>query len=208
MNIYSWSPAFRLIPAVRARGKWLTLAAHDTLNQKRRPCVTMAKKKGQASKALPITSMYPALHPEVSEVLEQAGLHFTFRDGDDEHDILESWDSAVMGRFRCHNAKCAADGWGSKQISLTIRMFPGEQYNAKVYHQRCKRCNSVSKPILDETYTERVTYWLKKWNGVRVERPPNSGKVGKGPHQRELCEGCRAGHCITALREDMEMMGL
>jgi hypothetical protein len=105
-----------------------------------------------------------------------------------------------MGRFPCHNTKCKSKGWFSRKIAVTIRLYPGERYNARVYHQRCIRCNSVSRPVLDETYAERVAYWIKQWNGIWVEKPPIS-KASKGPHNSKLCEGCKAGHC-TESRDD------
>lgn len=77
---------------------------------------------------------------------------------------------------------------------MTIRLYPGQKYNARVYHQRCMNCNRLSRPVLDSSYAERVTYWVKQWNGVWVEKPPISGD-SKGPHNNELCEGCKAGHC-------------
>jgi hypothetical protein len=47
----------------------------------------------------------------------------------------------------------------------------------------------LSKPILDDSYVERVAYRLKKWCGVELERP-------------EFCEGCKAGHCGEGRRID------
>lgn len=99
-----------------------------------------------------------------------------------------------MGRFVCHNQACRASGWSSKKIAVTIRLYPRQEYNARVYHQRCKFCGWISRPVLDQSYPERIVYWIRQWNGVRVERPPVSNNSG-GPHNRELCEGCRAGHC-------------
>ncbi|KAI1126007.1 zinc-binding domain-containing protein [Nemania abortiva] len=145
------------------------------------------------------SSMHPQKHAEISRLLDEDNLFFTFHDNDDEYGCTKSWDSAVMGRFRCHNPNCGTNGWSSKQIAITIRMYPGEKYNARVYHQRCKSCGSLSKPILDDTYAERVTYWLKKWCGIHLETPPHSGQ-SKGPHKNRFCEGCKAGHCAQGKR--------
>lgn len=54
---------------------------------------------------------------------------------------------------------------------------PGAQYNARIYHQRCLRCNNLGKPRLDDSYAERVTYRLKKWCGMEMNRPFYSGQV-------------------------------
>ncbi|EJT68021.1 hypothetical protein GGTG_14401 [Gaeumannomyces tritici R3-111a-1] len=52
-----------------------------------------------------------------------------------------------------------------------------------------------SDPILDDSYGERVAYWLKKWSGVRVQAPQRSQRKNDKPHRSNLCEGCKAGHC-------------
>ncbi|RMJ06665.1 hypothetical protein CDV36_013738 [Fusarium kuroshium] len=140
-------------------------------------------------------SMYPALNDELSNELETEDLYFTFNNNDDERDCIESYDTNIMGRFTCHNNNCTSRGWSSKKIPITIRMYSGERYNVRVYHQRCKSCNWLSRPNLDvDTYVDRVAYRLKKWSGVEVERPPYNRKRGK-PHERGLCEGCKNGHC-------------
>ncbi|KAH7413526.1 zinc-binding domain-containing protein [Cadophora sp. MPI-SDFR-AT-0126] len=126
-------------------------------------------------------SMFPLLHENVSQLLEAENHPFTH-------------DTTIMGRFRCRNKDCKTRGWSSKKIAITIRMYSGERYNARVYHQRCQSCNAISKPTLDDSYAERVAYRLLKWPGVEQELPEFSGK-SNGPHQSELCEGCKAGHC-------------
>ncbi|KAE8326497.1 zinc-binding domain-containing protein [Aspergillus sergii] len=72
-----------------------------------------------------------------------------------------------------------------KKVAITIRMYPGDEYNARVYHQRCKSCNRLSQPILNETYAEQVAYRVKKWNGCTVEKPKYSDQ-SNSPHNRHL----------------------
>ena len=59
----------------------------------------------------------------------------------------------------------------------------------------------LSRPILDDSYAERVAYRLKKWCGVELERPEFSGQ-SKGPHEKKFCEGCKAGHCSEGRQID------
>ena len=148
-------------------------------------------------------SIYPTLHENVAGLLLDEYLIFNFHNIDDDHGSLHQRDTNIMGRFTCHNNACSSKGWSSKQIAITIRMYPGQKYNARVYYQRCKKCNGLSKPKLDESYAERVVYWIKKWNGIAVERPPVPGE-SKGPHNSRLCEGCKAGHCRES-RGDLVM---
>ncbi|KAI0490470.1 zinc-binding domain-containing protein [Xylaria cf. heliscus] len=146
------------------------------------------------NRALEKSSMHPTKHPEVSQLLEEDNLHFKFHDNDDDIGCTKTYDTNIMGRFRCYNPKCTKNGWSSKQISITIRMYPRREYNAVVWHQRCKSCGFLAKPILDETYADRVAYRIKKWCGIRLEKRVYSGN-SKGPHESRLCEGCKAGHC-------------
>lgn len=141
------------------------------------------------------------MHDNVSRLLEVDGLHFTFHDLDEDANSIQTHDTSIMGKFRCRNQKCCSSGWPSKKIAITIRMYQDERYNARVYHQRCKMCNLASKPILDDSYAERVAYRLKKWCGVELEPPEFSGE-SKGPHEKAYCEGCKAGHCSEGRRID------
>jgi hypothetical protein len=143
--------------------------------------------------------MYSDMHDKVAQSLEDENLHFTFHNSDDEVNSIRSYDTNITGRFNCHNQNCKSNGWHSNRIAITIRMYRNEQYNARVYFQRCKACNRISKPTLDDTYAERVAYRIKKWCGVELEAPAFSGE-SRGPHESSLCEGCRAGHCSEARR--------
>lgn len=146
------------------------------------------------SNSSPTWSMYPTLHDEVSSLLEEDNLRFSFYGNNTSATCIKQHDTNIMGRFTCENNSCTSNGWSSKKIPITIRMYHGARYNVIVYHQRCRKCNKLAKPRLDESYAERVAYRLKKWRGVHVETPTYSGQ-SKGPHRRELCEGCKAGHC-------------
>lgn len=139
-------------------------------------------------------SMYQSLHDDVSRLLEEDDLHFDFHENDDTATCIKEYDTNIMGRFICRNRECASNGWSSKKIAITIRMYPGAQYNARVYNQRCHECNRLGRPRLDDSYAERVAYRLKKWCGIEMDKPPPS-RQSKGPHQSDLCEGCRDGHC-------------
>ncbi|KAF3407220.1 hypothetical protein DPV78_000151, partial [Talaromyces pinophilus] len=63
-----------------------------------------------------------------------------------------------------------------------------------IHHQRCKGCNRLSWPRLDETYIERAVTSIKNWHRVEQEIPPHS-ESSNGPQNSELCEGCRHRHC-------------
>jgi hypothetical protein len=141
-------------------------------------------------------SIYSSLHDGVSRLLEENGLNFDFHAVDDTN-CTKEYDTNVMGRFICRTRTCSSNGWSSKKIAITIRLYSGEKYNARVYHQRCRGCKSLSRPLLDESYAERVAYRIKKWCGIQMDVPHYSGE-SNGPHNSDLCEGCRAGHCSAA----------
>lgn len=138
--------------------------------------------------------MFPKLHEEVSALLEEDDLDFKFHNVDQQQ-CQKDYDTNIMGRFICANSSCDSKGWSSKVVPITIRMYPGDRYNARVYHQRCKACNWIAKPIPDGSYAERVAYRLKKWSGVQIEPPDYVQKKMGKPHKSHLCEGCKANHC-------------
>jgi hypothetical protein len=140
-------------------------------------------------------SMYPALHESVRRLLEEDDLSFTFFAIDKDKGSIEEYDTNIMGYFKCLNKVCSNKGWGSKRIAITIRMYPEQRYNARVYHQRCKSCGSPSKPFLDDSYAQRIAYRLKKWSGIEMDRPSFTVSASKRPHESALCEGCKHGHC-------------
>ena len=143
-------------------------------------------------------SIYPALHDDVSRLLEEDNLHFNFHENDNAESCIKQYDTNIMGRFTCRSRACGScsNGWSSKKIAITIRMYARGRYNARVYHQRCLKCNSLSKPRLDDSYAERVAFRIKKWCGIEMDGPHyHSGQKSKGPHRSSLCEGCKNGHC-------------
>lgn len=150
-------------------------------------------------------SLFPELHTDVADLLEEDDLYFSFNNADKESGHILDYNSSIMGRFDCDNPGCNKTGWSSKKVAVWIRMYSGSKYNARVFHQRCKSCNWLSQPILDDSYAERVAYRLKKWSGVEPEQPGYDIKKSKGPHQKELCEGCKNGHCAEGELE--ELMG-
>lgn len=102
--------------------------------------------------------------------------------------------STILKLWVDSHRACVSNGWSSKQIAITIRMYPGAQYNARVYHQCYRGCDGLSKSRLDDSYAKRVAYHLKKWCGIVIDRPPHLHQ-SKGPRQSDLCKGCKDGHC-------------
>ena len=145
--------------------------------------------------------MYPSKHQDVLSLLEEANLSFGFFEVDDSGDSVNEYDTNIMGRFVCHESACTSEGWSSKRVPITIREYPDKKYNARVYRQRCKSCNKLGELILDDSYAERVAYRLKRWSGIYVT-PPYFSTQSKGPHQKDLCEGCRNRHCIESVQDE------
>lgn len=139
-------------------------------------------------------SMYPGLHESITELLEDDGLIFIFHETDEDKGRVQEYDTNVMGRFLCRNRACATNRWSSKKVAVTIRMYTGNEYNVRVYHQQCRNCRSFSTPLLDGSYAERVAYRLRRWSGVDLIPPPYFESTGP-PHESRLCAGCQNGHC-------------
>src|SRR5438874_2047995 len=68
-------------------------------------------------------SMYPSLHNDVSDLLREDDLFFSFYEKDDGKSCTDVYDTNIMGRFTCRNPACQAAGWSSKQIAIIIRRY-------------------------------------------------------------------------------------
>lgn len=144
--------------------------------------------------------MYEDLHPQVvREISNRIDVPPTFcqsePEGHQRRRGHRQYPSHVMGTFKCTTPDCTTSGWSSKKVAILIRSYPGNQYNAEVYNQRCEKCNELGTFTLNvRSYVERVSYRLLRWNGVELERPVFNRRQGL-PHRRDLCEGCRRNIC-------------
>ncbi|KAK1997934.1 hypothetical protein LX36DRAFT_681394 [Colletotrichum falcatum] len=152
----------------------------------------MAKKKAPKRKA-PTSFLYPHLHERVSEAVAEELPSIWFNHNSSTRTTNNEYPTYVMGKFVCDN--CPDTAWTSKKVSIVIRGYPNNGYNATVFSQRCSSCNNLGNFTLDEeSYIERVAYRLKNWAGIKADRPFFSGKDGP-PHRVDLCEGCKQGYC-------------
>ena len=138
--------------------------------------------------------MYQNLHDDVSRLLKKDDLHFDFHENDLTKICIKKYDITIMSRFICRNPACDSNEWSSKKIVITIRMYFEAQYNARVYNQRCQKCNKLNKPRLNDSYAKKVTYRLKKWCEIEMNWPTYLSQ-SKDFHQSDLCEECKHGHC-------------
>lgn len=143
-------------------------------------------------------SLQPGLHRDVVILLKECGLRLKFNNVDGEEGCIREKDTSVMGSFVCRNKGCRSGGWTSKRIGVTIREYVGGRYNARVYHQRCRKCGEVGRVELGGgSYVERVADWIKRWHGVEVPVVVRGrGDVGRRPHDSRLCAGCLVGRCV------------
>ncbi|KAI0894190.1 zinc-binding domain-containing protein [Annulohypoxylon nitens] len=141
--------------------------------------------------------MYPQLHRDVSKAVSPEIKKTKFyQKGEDQ--VVKSYKTNVMGKFRCDNDGCSNRGWGSKKVAIVIRGYSGKRYNAEVFNQRCRTCKTLGTLTLDkDSYVERIAYRLKKWEGVQLEKYDYDVNQGP-PHRRDLCEGCKRGICQEA----------
>jgi len=153
------------------------------------------KKRTKHEQETRASFMFPSLHQDVSKAVSNE-IHSTwFNKTGSDNDSNNKYSTNVMGKFRCNNDSCPSRGWTSKKVTILIRGYSQNGYNAVVFNQHCKACNGLGTLTLDKnSYVERVAYRLKKWAGVPMEEQHYAGKVGL-PHKRELCEGCKHGYC-------------
>lgn len=90
----------------------------------------------------------------------------------------------------------------SKIVGIEILKFGGNTYNAIIFNQRCRVCDTLGFFRLHEgSYVERVVYRLKKWAGIKVEKPLYNGHRRGPEHESRLCEGCKVGKCKYATND-------
>lgn len=155
----------------------------------------MPKKHLSQSKEGTESFMYPELHQPVANTLFNEIDSPSFHKKHSGKDSNKEYSTHVMGTFECPNHACHARGWGSKKVAILIRRYPRNEYNALVFNQRCKSCDSLGDFTLNKSsYIERVSYRLNKWAGAQVEPPFYGSKKGL-PHEGGLCEGCKRGIC-------------
>jgi hypothetical protein len=144
------------------------------------------------------TAMFPSLYDDVKNALSSEFItpEPWFNPARDDRETITEYSTYIIGRFEYRNQSYAKRNWGSKKISILIRRFPDNGYNAIVFKQRYKSCEKVGALRLDEnSYVERVVYRLKKWAGIAMDTPEHYGGK-KGPaHEYSLCEGCKRGYC-------------
>lgn len=144
-----------------------------------------------------VTARYPTLHEAVAKAFDNVPQPAPlFQHHGHKSKVIKDYTTSIMGRFQCRDHKCSSPSWGSKKIAIQIREFAGNTYDAVVYKQRCRTCGNLGTMRIDEeSYVERVAYRLKKWAGVRMERPEYNEEGEGPPHKSSLCEGCKAGCC-------------
>ncbi|KAH8621981.1 hypothetical protein IG631_23376 [Alternaria alternata] len=141
---------------------------------------------------------FPELHQRIADAGAPAITSTWFNHNIKAHFEKER-ETTVMGKFTCDNNACRKKRWSSMVVAIWIRGYPQNGYNAIVYNQRCESCNWLgSLPLDEESYVERIAYWLKRWAGIRVVQPPIGTGLGRGPHKSEHCEGCKVRHCSRA----------
>ena len=152
----------------------------------------MAKKKSINGRTFYV---YPGLHKDVAEALSDKVTNVWYRGKRSKAVAENEYQTHVMGKFTCSNGACQTTGWGSKKITIIIRGYSANGYDAKVYNQRCRSCNELGTLTLDESsYVDRVAYRIAKWAGLYVNQHHHSAREGP-PHRQDLCEGCKAGVC-------------
>lgn len=161
------------------------------------------KDRTYSKRAAPCFQMYPSLHQPVASTLASHAIPIQFHNANSDEGTVNRYSTFVMGSFACENNVCPGGVWLSGKITILIRKYPGNEYNAVVYKQRCRYCKRLGRLDLDEqSYTDRVAYRLMKWAGMELDRPAHGGKTTK-PHRSDLCEGCKRGVCEEGNRQDI-----
>ncbi|KAK4161761.1 zinc-binding domain-containing protein [Cladorrhinum sp. PSN259] len=175
----------------------------DSIATKNTDTNVTGKGKDGKPKPRPPSFIFPNLHQRIIDRLVDDGVStsYEFHKTDRNLKAAATWDTHVMGRFRCTTGGCGGR-WSSKKVAIRIRRFrvgvggKSKAYNALVYNQKCKKCEKRGVFELDEnSYVDRVVYRIKVWEDVHVEELPHGEQTGP-EHEQHLCEGCIRGICL------------
>jgi hypothetical protein len=145
---------------------------------------------------------FPELHQRIAEAVAPA-ITSTWFNHNTEAPFEHEYGTNIVGTFKCVNNRCKKKGWSSGVVAIWIYGYSRNGYNAIVYNQRCKACDWLGNLKMDEeSYVERIAYRLKKWAGVRMEKPSFGHKLLRGPHDSERCEGGKVGRCTHCTQAD------
>lgn len=175
--------------------------------EKRVPEELSAPKPAPKAKEQTEWFMCPYFDEQVRLQLAEDGIgYYTFNPDDDDESATNSYSTNIMGRFACSNKRCRKTIWRSLLVAITIRVYDGYRYNAKVYNQRCISCGGVGDPMVDKrSYVDRVSYRIKKWHGVEMGSYQRGKDIpADGRHKSKYCEGCKKGLCNGRYDRDEE----
>ncbi|KAK6513470.1 hypothetical protein TWF281_005093 [Arthrobotrys megalospora] len=141
--------------------------------------------------------LFENYHEKVSEKVENVAFVSTIEDGN------RKAETNLVGKCKCIAPECGA-AWSTGTIATVIREYRRDDgklgYSAQVFNQRCKGCKQMGYMRLDvDVYVERVVRRLQIWKGEFKPTKWNRRKML--PHDEELCEGCKDGHCLKGVIE-------
>lgn len=176
------------------------------------PYTTSSNKS--SAEAYPLWFLCPQFDEQVQEELQDAGIDYCTFFPDASVPAIRSYTTNIMGGFTCLNKKCRKKKWHSKMVTITIQQYHEDQYNARVYNQRCALCKKPGEPKVDEiSYVDRVSYRIKKWNGINEVYVPKDRRLyleeeaSDGIHKPSLCEGCKNGKCSGRNAREVGLRG-
>ncbi|TLS23569.1 uncharacterized protein PpBr36_06800 [Pyricularia pennisetigena] len=135
----------------------------------------MKKRTGRRQQKKVTTSlMFPLLHPQIVDAVGKDICPAWENNAQQDGQCTNDYDTNISGQFRCSNRACFKV-WGSGQVAIRIIAFDDNRYNAIVYNQHCKKCNSLGIMKLDEArYVERV--FGRKCHPIKRKVVPHTWK--------------------------------
>ena len=155
----------------------------------------MARKQKRKRPQIDPFCTCPELHEKVVELVGSPEDHISFNCNTENIPHEDEYSTWIVGKFKCPNKKCNKQ-WSSGKVYTNIFMYADNSYIANVYNQQCRKCKCVSKPILDDSYENRVSRRIRIWLGLSVP-PPIFTDKNTPHHDMDRCEGCRAGKCYA-----------
>lgn len=97
----------------------------------------------------------------------------------------------INGEFFCKNCN---KKWVSGKIYTEIYHNNENSFYLKIYYQRCKKCNNIKKPSINNVGKDKIKSKLELYFGYRDVIINDTIKKTK-PHMAKYCEACKIGKC-------------
>ncbi|KAJ8610773.1 hypothetical protein MRB53_038324 [Persea americana] len=136
-------------------------------------------------------SMYPDHHNEVMRLLQPNDIVFHFHPVDDDIGMVGHHATNAAGYFICDNEDCSSKSWASRKITMFIRLYAGNLYNARTLHITRKEAKDRISPTCVKGVETGIAAGYRDNSSIllRISKRIGSPRFASKTYDRENCFG-------------------